>query len=125
MFRNGTGGTRERYEGQQQKQKKLTAVLIAVAAARISRGAISDGTSHASGPHDQAKPETYTQMNAMIAPVSASPPPPPENSSLMSTPMTTWHVIICAPPCRNNKRRPRRSTEIMATVFLVFLVECA
>ena len=38
--------------------RKFNAVLIAVAAARISSGAISEGPSHASGPPDHAKPAT-------------------------------------------------------------------
>ena len=37
---------------------KFKNVLIAVPAARISSGEISDGTSQPSGPHDQAKPAT-------------------------------------------------------------------
>ena len=44
---------------------RLTATLMPCPAERVSRGWISEGTSHPRGPHDQAKEEMKKQNSTM------------------------------------------------------------
>jgi hypothetical protein len=44
---------------------RLTATLMPWPAERVSRGWISEGTSHPRGPHDQAKEEMKKQNSTM------------------------------------------------------------
>ena len=47
-------------------KRKLTATVILCPADRISKGKISLGTNHPSGPHDHANPVTYIQIKIII-----------------------------------------------------------
>ena len=88
----------------------------------VSRGKVSLGMSHPSGPHDHANPEMKKQMRKTTAKERSL------SSSLVELsltarmdPMQTWEMNICTQASRRSALLPTLSTRTMETTVLATL----
>merc|ERR1712232_825333 len=83
--------------GMKKVKNMVTDTLMACPADRISKGQISLGTNHPSGPHDHANAATYPQIrnNTRLASwLVRVPTPLTPNFSPIISPTPIWQMII-------------------------------